>query len=546
MRSPRRASPLPKPRSEPPFQPRIDNAFRQPLASAHMESPLRPVGARRPPRLLPPLRSARAGWRCSSGWSSSPASSACGFTSCTSCRSASGRRMRAPTPTRPSAGFIPASGRPIPAAAPSIPWSSRSAGSSGAISIPSCSCSTCSGAFSDPARGRLPAPPPWPRRRHSRSRSAATPMACTACRFTSSSSCGMRPSSFSLAPSPWPRGSSPSTGDSRTGSGSPAPRPPSSPSRKTSGSPFRCLRRRDALVLPRGDAPGAASGRYLCGGLRRPLHRRQGIQKHTLPAAHALEPQEGILLYGRTAQFTYAGWRHRARAQGPDPPRGRGLPARGLRRWHQAPRLHNNEILKHTRRPASSPASRQAGQGRHRLERPLPRPGRWRPSAPTPFSTASRSGRDLLHLHLTSGMHFKSPDDSDIDSLRDLLQGLDHPDPIVQSRAPWPPWIASRTRIASMPTTAGSKRLAVRSRPGAPHHPSLAARLFPVAPAHARLVARRGRCLVFHHGASGHGGPALWIATSSPRSPSCSGRSRMPSSFFGSGPCAGSTARRAL
>jgi len=155
------------------------------------------------------------------------------------------------------------------------------------------------------------------------------------------------------------------------------------------------------------------------------------VFKHrTLGVDRSDEPQEGVLLYGRTAQFTYLDG-------GIEPAIKQQIRAdvEAYRRevygdGTKPPHLDNNEILKKTVVPHLTRIYRtedKDGEALNQLCRNLALEG----IRHHPFQYAAQVWRDMAHMHLTSGVRYVAPDDSEIDSQRDLLSGLVNPDPII-------------------------------------------------------------------------------------------------------------------
>ncbi len=154
------------------------------------------------------------------------------------------------------------------------------------------------------------------------------------------------------------------------------------------------------------------------------------FKARTLGEDRSDEPQEGVLLYGRTAQFTYLDG-------GIDPdikqqirPEVEAYVKEVYGDGTKPPHLDNNEILKTTVVPHLTRIYRaegKTGDDLNLLCRKLAVEG----IEHHPVQYALQVWRDMVHMHLTCGVRYVAPDDSEIDSQRELLTELVNPDPII-------------------------------------------------------------------------------------------------------------------
>jgi len=155
------------------------------------------------------------------------------------------------------------------------------------------------------------------------------------------------------------------------------------------------------------------------------------IFKHrTLGVDQSDEPQDGVLLYGRTAQFTFldGGIQPEIKAQ---------IRAQVEAYEHEVfgdgskpPHLNNNEILKHTVVPHLTKILRQEGKSGDDLNK-LCRDLAVEGILHHPFQYVKQVWRDIARLQFTSGQRYVAPDDYEPASQRSLLLELDNPDPII-------------------------------------------------------------------------------------------------------------------
>jgi hypothetical protein len=173
------------------------------------------------------------------------------------------------------------------------------------------------------------------------------------------------------------------------------------------------------------------------------------IFKHrTLGLDRSDEPQEGVLLYGRTAQFTDLDGgidpdiKLQIRAQVENYQRkvfGDGT---------KPPHLNNNEILKKTVVPHLSKILRAEGKTGDDLNA-LCRSLAIEAIRTHPVQYAEQVLRDMVKMHLTSGVRYVAPDDSEVESQRSLLLELKEPDPIIHEQES----VAKLDQIAGTPAT---------------------------------------------------------------------------------------------
>lgn len=232
------------------------------------------------------------------------------------------------------------------------------------------------------------------------------------------------------------------------------------------------------------------------------------FKKHTLPPEHVVEPQDGLLLYGRTAQFTYldGGIVPEIKAQIRD---------EVIDYQHQvfgdgkkAPHLDNNVILKTTVVPHLHKILEAQGKDAIALNA-LCRQLAIEAILTHPWAYAKQVLLDLWRLHLRNGAHFASPEEADMRSLRHLLGKLDHPDPIVQA----PRTLATLDRIDYGDPFAFYHELLPTAWMFNWSPVLWTSLLWPLAffAAPPRMRAwwlGAGGALVFHDGAAGDGGPA--------------------------------------
>ena len=175
------------------------------------------------------------------------------------------------------------------------------------------------------------------------------------------------------------------------------------------------------------------------------------FKAHTLGEDRSDEPQDGVLLYGRTAQFTYLDG-------GIDPDIKQEIRpqveayVKEVNRF-SPPRLDNNEILKTTVVPTLMKIYRKegkSGEDLNKLCQALAVEG----IKHHPIQYALQVWRDMVHMHLTCGVRYVAPDDSEIDSQRELLTELIKPDPIIHV----PESMAKLNAIAGAEPIPGSEK----------------------------------------------------------------------------------------
>jgi len=155
------------------------------------------------------------------------------------------------------------------------------------------------------------------------------------------------------------------------------------------------------------------------------------IFKHrTLGVDRSDEPQEGVLLYGRTAQFTCLDG-------GIEPEIKKQIRSEVEAYEHEVfgdgtkpPHLNNNEILKKTVVPTLNSILRHEGKNGEDLNR-LCRSLALEAIRTHPVQYGMQVWRDMVRMHLTSGARYVAPDNAEPESQRSLLLELDTPDPII-------------------------------------------------------------------------------------------------------------------
>jgi hypothetical protein len=157
------------------------------------------------------------------------------------------------------------------------------------------------------------------------------------------------------------------------------------------------------------------------------------VFKHrTLGVDRSDEPQDGVLLYGRTAQFTYLDG-------GIEPDIKIQIRDQVLAYQHEVfgdgskpPHLNNNEILKVTVVPHLNAMLRKEGKTGDDLNA-LCRALAIEAIRTHPLQYARQVWRDMVHMHLTGGVRYVAPDDSEPETQRELLEELPTPDPMIRA-----------------------------------------------------------------------------------------------------------------
>jgi hypothetical protein len=151
-------------------------------------------------------------------------------------------------------------------------------------------------------------------------------------------------------------------------------------------------------------------------------HRTLGIDRSD-------EPQEGVLLYGRTAQFTKldGGIEPEIKAQ---------IRSQVEDYQHEVfrtkpPKLNNNEILKKTVVPTLTSILRKEGKNGEDLNR-LCRSLAIEAIRTHPLQYALQVWRDMVRMNVSSGQRYAAPDNKEAASQRNLLLELDKPDPLIR------------------------------------------------------------------------------------------------------------------
>ena len=155
------------------------------------------------------------------------------------------------------------------------------------------------------------------------------------------------------------------------------------------------------------------------------------IFKHrTLGTDQSDEPQEGVLLYGRTAQFTELDG-------GIDPEIKQQIRAQVEAYQHEVfgngtkpPHLNNNEILKKTVVPYLNKMLRQEGKTGDDLNK-LCEALALEAIRTHPVQYSEQVLRDMGRMMINTGVRYVAPDDGEVKSQLSLLEELKLPDPII-------------------------------------------------------------------------------------------------------------------
>jgi len=154
------------------------------------------------------------------------------------------------------------------------------------------------------------------------------------------------------------------------------------------------------------------------------------VFKHrTLGVDRSDEPQEGVLLYGRTAQYTDldGGIEPEIKAQ---------IRSQVEDYQHEVfrtkpPKLNNNEILKKTVVPTLTSLLRKQGKNGEDLNR-LCRSLAIEAIKTHPLQYSLQVWRDIVRMNVSSGQRYTAPDNKEPASQKNLLLGLDKPDPLIR------------------------------------------------------------------------------------------------------------------
>lgn len=158
------------------------------------------------------------------------------------------------------------------------------------------------------------------------------------------------------------------------------------------------------------------------------------IFKHrTLGPDRSDEPQEGVLLYGRTAQFTRLDGGIFPDIKAQIAPEVIAYQKEVFGNGTRPPRLNNNEILKKTVVPHLTEILRTQGKNGEDLNRLCLALAKEAIRA-HPFQYGKQVLRDMAHLHLLTGAQYSAPDDAEAASQRALLMELDNPDPMIHAQ----------------------------------------------------------------------------------------------------------------
>jgi hypothetical protein len=178
------------------------------------------------------------------------------------------------------------------------------------------------------------------------------------------------------------------------------------------------------------------------------------IFKHrTLGIDRSDEPQEGVLLYGRTAQFTYLDG-------GIEPEIKQQIRGEVEAYQHEVfgngtrpPHLNNNEILKKTVVPKLNSILRHEGKTGDDLNA-LCEKLAFEAIRHHPLQYGLQVWRDIVSMNLKSGVRYVAPDDSEPASQRALLLELEKPDPIIHVQES----VAKLDKIIGAPAGTGATK----------------------------------------------------------------------------------------
>jgi hypothetical protein len=155
------------------------------------------------------------------------------------------------------------------------------------------------------------------------------------------------------------------------------------------------------------------------------------ILKHrTLGIDHSDEPQDGVLWYGRVAQFTYLDGGIDPEIKARIRPEVEAYQREVFRT--NPPKLDNNEILKKTVVPMLKSILRREGETGDDLNR-LCRALAIEAIRTHPWQYAKQVWRDIKSLNSTGGQRYAAPDDKEAEGQRELLLELVKPDPLIHA-----------------------------------------------------------------------------------------------------------------
>jgi hypothetical protein len=155
------------------------------------------------------------------------------------------------------------------------------------------------------------------------------------------------------------------------------------------------------------------------------------VFKHrTLGVDRSDEPQEGVLLYGRTAQFTKLDGGIEPELKKQIRSQVESYEREVFGDGSKPPHLNNNEILKKTVVPTLSRILRHEGKSGDDLNN-LCRQLALEAIQTHPIKYAEQVWRDIVRMNLIGGERYVAPDNSEPESQRSLLLELDNPDPII-------------------------------------------------------------------------------------------------------------------
>ena len=161
-----------------------------------------------------------------------------------------------------------------------------------------------------------------------------------------------------------------------------------------------------------------------------PYMGQKVFKKRTLGTDRSDEPQEGVLLYGRTAQFTYLDGGIYPELKKQIRPQVEAYQKEVFGDGTRPPHLDNNEILKKTVVPTLNRILKHEGEKGEDLNR-LCRALAVEAIRTHPVQYAEQVWRDMVRMHLTSGVRYAAPDNSEPESQRALLLELRDPDPVI-------------------------------------------------------------------------------------------------------------------
>lgn len=157
------------------------------------------------------------------------------------------------------------------------------------------------------------------------------------------------------------------------------------------------------------------------------------FKERTLGIDRSDEPQEGVLLYGRTAQFTYLDGGIYPDLKQVIRPEVESYMHEVFGNGKHPPKLDNNEILKKTVVPTLTKLFRKEGKTGDDLNH-VCRELAIEAIKHHPIQYGEQVFRDMVHMHLTNGVRYVAPDETEVGSQLELLSGLVKPDPMIQAQ----------------------------------------------------------------------------------------------------------------